>query len=201
MTLRISQKNTTFKYVQIGSIKVDPLIGRRSSMGSFALYDLSDDEILQLLQAARCAPSSYNTQPWHFVIIQDGPTRDEINADLIEWGAAWATKAAMLIAVAVAPSHGTTLHRLNYAIFDCGLAVQNMLLQASSMGLAAHPVGFKDRNVVEQALHLPETHRLLMFIAVGYPNSEDVVTNASRLRKPLSAIANWNVWDGPPVTE
>lgn len=201
MTLQTAPTNTYLEIYNHETVDIHPLLRKRASVGSFSSTAITRQEIHQLLEAARCAPSSYNTQPWHFVVVRDGPGRDEINSDLIAWGAPWASKAPVLLAVLIPTSQGTRLHGLNYALFDCGLAVENLLLQASSMNLAAHPVGFKDRCAVEQALHLTEAHRLLLFIALGHTDGSTTTTNASRLRKPLSAIATWDCWDGPSAIE
>jgi nitroreductase len=114
---------------------------------------------------------------------------------------AWAAQAPVLLAVVVNPQEGTQQNGLNYALFDCGLAVQNILLQASWVGLSAHPVNYYCRDAVQQILNLPETHELILFIAVGWPNCEATKTESSRLRKPLAAIATWDRWDGSPILE
>lgn len=201
MTLQTAPTNIYLEVHDPDTIDIHPLLRKRASVGSFSSTALTWQDIHQLLEAARCAPSSYNTQPWHFVVLRDSTARDEINSDLAAWGAPWASQAPVLLAVLVPSRAGTRLHGFNYALFDCGLAVENVLLQAASMNLAAHPVGFRNRRAVEQALHIPDTHRLLLFIAVGHPNGQVVATNASRLRKPLAAIATRDCWDGPAAIE
>ena len=201
MTLQLSQTNIDQEPLDTDDLDVHPLLRDRSSHGSFAADTLAWHQILQLLQAARCAPSSHNSQPWHFIVLLDGPGRQEINDDLIAWGAPWAAKAPVLIAVITSPYGATEYHGLNYALFDCGLAVQNILLQATSMGLAAHSVGYKNEAVIRTALNLEPEHALLLFVAVGNPGSQPLTTEASRLRKPLAAIATRDRWDGEPVTD
>ena len=201
MTLQLPQTNINLEPLEANDLGVHPLLRNRSSQGSFAADTLAWHQILQLLQAARCAPSSYNSQPWHFIVLLDGPGRQEINDDLTAWGAPWAAKAPVLIAVVTSPQGATEYHGLNYALFDCGLAVQNILLQATSMGLAAHSVGYKNEAVIRTALNLEPEHALLLFVAVGNPGSQPLTTEASRLRKPLAAIATRDRWDGEPVTD
>jgi nitroreductase len=73
--------------------------------------------------------------------------------------------------------------------------VQNILLQATSMGLAAHPVGFGNRPLVSRALGLQPHHTLVLFVAVGHHSSDPSSTESSRMRKPLNAIASLGQWD------
>lgn len=201
MTLQLSQTNTHLEPLDPADLDVHPLLRDRASLGSFSADTLAWHQILQLLQAARCAPSSHNSQPWHFIVVQAGPGRQEIDDDLIAWGAPWAARAPVLIAVITSLQEGTEYHGLNYALFDCGLAVQNVLLQAADMGLAAHPVGYKDEAVVRRVLNLQPDHSLVLFVAVGNLDGEPVTTNASRLRKPLELIATCDRWGGVPVIE
>lgn len=201
MTLQIAGTNLQLEPLESHELDIHPLLSRRESTGSFAAVGLQSHQVLQLLQAARYAPSSYNSQPWHFIVVQGGPGRQQINQDLIEWGAPWVTTAPVLIAVVSELNLGTEHNGLNYALFDCGLAVQNILLQATSMGLAAHPVGYRNAAAVRKALGLQPEHALIVFVAVGNPHGQPVTTRASRLRKPLSAITSHDRWGGPPIGE
>jgi len=183
-------------------VGVCSLIARRSSQANFSTKELSSPQIIQLLQAARCAPSSHNSQPWHFIVLRKGPIREAINQTLTQSGAAWAIEAPVLIGITINQEQATHQNGLNYALFDTGLATQNMLLQATSMGLAAHPVNYYDPDVVREALNLPIiTHDLIMFLAVGHPSDEEVDTESTSLRKPLAKIAAWETWGGEPLSE
>jgi nitroreductase len=181
---------------------VHPLIAGRRSEADFLPEPLSRKQIVQLLQAARCAPSFHNQQPWHFIVITNGEGRQQIEQALQEGGADWAVTAPVFLAIIASLPDGRSLNGVDYTLFDAGLATQNILLQAAGMGLAAHPVNYYTPDTVRQALRLPETQELVLLIAVGYPGGADAKdTNASRLRKPLPAMAAWDRWDGSPVVE
>lgn len=181
-------------------VPLDPLIAQRASHASFDPEMLDPSILLSLVQAARCAPSSRNSQPWRFVVIRQGTRRTAINDDLVAWGTPWAAEAPVLIAVVADVTKGTIHCGSNYALFDCGLAVQNVLLQASSLGLAAHPVGFQHMDTVRQALRLPDDQHIVLFIAVGWPDGVEARKDSSRFRKSLAEIAVWDCWDGAPLT-
>lgn len=192
-----SSKDTT--PVDPKVLNVHPLIATRTSCGSFADGDLDWSSIVRLLHAARCAPSARNSQPWRFIVMRRGPGRAEVDREIADAGSPWAVRAPVLIAVAMDLPSSIQLAGIEYALFDCGLAVQNLLLQANSIGLAAHIVGYEHHETMRQALHLPDTLQLILLIALGWPGEEKMVTYSSRGRKSLSEIATWDLWDGPSV--
>jgi nitroreductase len=201
MTLQHKRLNLPFEPIDPQKAGVYPLLIQRSSQGSFADDDLERQQIIQLLQAARCAPSSHNSQPWYFIVVTNGAGREDINQNFIQSGVAWAAQAPVLLAVILNLRQSTRQNGLNYGLFDCGLAVQNILLQATAMKLAAHPVNYYDPEIMRRILKLPRTHRLVLFVAVGYPDDQPVVTESNHLRKPLATIAAWDRWDGALVLE
>jgi len=199
MTLQRTKFDHLQEPIDAQSLNIGPLLSTRRSYGSFTPEMPSGEEIVSLLQAGRCAPSFFNSQPWGLIVITDGPAREVIDAGLIDWGAEWAIHAPVLIAIVANTSDGIVHEGVNYAYFDCGAAVENMLLQATSMGLAVHPVVCNGYHVVEEALHIPPDQTLLLFVAIGYPGPGPSETNARRTRKPLASMAAWGKWDGPPI--
>ena len=199
MTLQRTKFDHLQEPIDAQSLNIDPLLSTRKSYGSFTSDVPSWEEIVALLQAGRCAPSFFNSQPWGFIVITDDPVRKVINAGLIDWGAEWAVYAPALIAIIANTPDGTVHEGINYAYFDCGAAVENILLQATSMGLAAHPVVSNHYAAVENALNIPPDQTLLLFVAIGYPGPGPSKTNARRTRKPLAAMAAHGKWNGPPI--
>lgn len=199
MTVSFSDPTAQEISVELMFDAISPIITVRHSEAGFASQTLHRETVTQLLHAAQVAPSFFNKQPWHFIVIEDGWTRRAIDQEFLAWGTPWAVEAPLLIAVVANLDEGTVHGGLNYAYVDCGLAIQNILLQASSMGLAAHPVMFNDRDTVEQVLDLPPDSRLLLFIAIGHPSGDSVKTYAQRVRKPLSTIASHATFNGRPI--
>lgn len=201
MTIQDNQLDLTLEALNPQKMGIHSLLLERTSRASFSSEEVDRRDLIRLLQAARCAPSSHNSQPWYFIVVSNGSGREEINQSIGTTGAAWAATAPVLLAVILNLEESIQQNELNYGLFDAGLAVQNMLLQATSMGLAAHPVNYASHEAMKHVLHLPQTHRLLLFIAIGWPADESIKTESSRLRKPLAAIASWDRWDGSPVLE
>ena len=201
MTLKHKPLSLILEPIDPQKVNIHPLLLQRSSQGNFAPEELDRQQIIRLLQAARCAPSTHNSQPWYFIVVSNGSNRTEIDKNLSESGVPWATQAPVLLAVILSSQEGIQQNGMNYGLFDCGLAVQNILIQATGMELSAHPINYFDPQVMRQALKLPKSHHLVLFVAVGYPGDQPVATESNRLRKPLAAIAAWDRWEGSLVLE
>lgn len=201
MTIQDNELDLTLEALNPRKMGVHSLLLERTSRASFSPKDVDRQDLVRLLQAARCAPSSHNSQPWYFIVVSNGSGREEINQSITAAGADWATTAPILLAVVINLTESTRQNGLNYGLFDGGLAVQNILLQAASMGLSAHPFNYYCHDDMTRVLNLPRTHELILFIAIGWPTEQSMKTESSRLRKPLAAIASWDRWDGSPVLE
>lgn len=153
-----------------------------------------------LLEAARWAPSSGNGQPWRYLIFDDRSPRElEKARNLLNPGnQIWAGRAPVLIlAVAREIRRGGKFNP--YAQHDLGLANQNLLLQASWMGLHVRPMAGFDQAGAEETFSIPEGFRAMVMIALGYPGKlEDadqevqVKEELPRQRKPQEQF----VWLG-----
>lgn len=183
------------------SIAINSVIARRQSVRAFASDPLSDEVVSSLLEAGRWAPSSMNNQPWRFILVREPQALARVHAGLLE-GNAWAKHAPALLIIAADPRDDVIAGDRLYYLFDCGLAVENILLQATDLGLASHPMaGFREE-VIKEALGIPDASRVPVVIALGYPGrleDLDAVTQEKELRprtrKPLSEIVYVDGWE------
>ncbi len=152
---------------------VHPLILSRWSPRAFASTPVSQDELEQLLEAARWAPSCFNDQPWQYIVGlgQDSWAHHEIAACLVEANRVWAAKAPLLmVSVALLNfSHNGKPNR--FAGHDVGLASANLALQATAMGLVVHQMGGFDAAAVSERFGLSENQQPMAAIAVGHPGA------------------------------
>jgi nitroreductase len=184
-----------------------PLLAQRWSPRAFDPDAVLDDVALgALLEAARWAPSSMNHQPWRFVVARRG---DAVHATVLERLAPanqrWARHAAALVvAVAEVERDG---HHLGSARYDLGLAVAQLVLQATADGLATHQMGGFDHAGLHSDLAMPAGFVPVVVVAVGPAGDpagldEDLKTRerAPRHRRPLAetAFAAWGVPALPP---
>lgn len=154
------------------SYPISDLLARRWSPRAFVADKIPGKEvILSILEAARWAPSAFNEQPWRFLIApkDDREEFDAMLSCLVPANAAWCVNACLLI-VGLAATKFTHNGRENaWCEFDLGLAVENLLLEATSKGLFAHPMaGFMPQRVIE-LYKVPEEYKPVVMIALGYP--------------------------------
>lgn len=162
-------EHSSLEKTAVTAAPVLPVIAERWSPRSYdASYTISATEITSLLEAARWAPSANNLQPWRFSVIK---REDALFADLIQhglkgWNQAWAPNASAIIIVSavVADNDGK---QNAYAAFDSGLATQNLLLEATHLGLAAHVLGGIVPEWLDEALGLDDNIQPLVGITVG----------------------------------
>jgi nitroreductase len=160
-------------------------------------------KLLSCLEAARWAASSYNEQPWTFILAERTDTAAFAKAldCLVEPNQAWAKNAGVLLLTVVSRTF-TRNGKPNAACeHDVGLAAGNLVLQAAALGLQGHQmIGIVSAKV--RATHkIPEGYDPLTAIALGYPaavaaGSTDPLAQrdvAPRARKPLAEIvvASW----------
>lgn len=156
------------------ALPIHPDISRRFSPRAFSDRLVTGKELELLFEAARWAPSSMNEQPWRFVVVERGaPGHDGLVASLTGFNRQWADKAPVLIlnlAVRSLSRSGETNH---HAWHDLGLAVAQLTVQATSMGMGLHQLGGFELHLVKQTFSIPEGMDLVSIIALGFPGDPE----------------------------
>jgi len=147
--------------------------------------------LASLFEAARWAPSSGNGQPWSYLVAtKENAAEHQRMAGILTPGNAWAHKAPVL-AISVA-----SLHRADKpnrtAHHDLGLANENLVIQAVSMGLAVHMMAGFHVDMAHELFAIPENYEPLAMMAIGYPGDPESLPEdlrakdfAPRARKPI----------------
>ncbi len=183
---------------------VHDLIRKRWSPRSFSPREVSNQDLKTILDAARWAASSFNEQPWRFLVARksDGPAYEKLLSLLAPFNQAWAKTAPVLIIMAAKRtfSHNGSPNRFN--IHDAGQALAHLFLQATALGLHAHGMAGFDAERARRELHIPDDYDLGAAVALGYAAPADQLPEqyrqseiAKRTRKPLNEIvfgADWN---------
>ncbi|HEV2150325.1 MAG TPA: nitroreductase family protein [Longimicrobiaceae bacterium] len=188
------------------AVPLHPAIAARWSPSRFAAEDeVGRDELLALLDAARWAPSSGNEQPARWVVVPRGhPRRAAVEAAL-KPGNAWAKRAALLLVSLAKTTRAKGSDRNAWAEHDLGISTGFLLVQATALGLAAHPMGGWDPEALRAAVDAPEDHRPMAVVAVGRYDAaledERLLEREARprTRKPLAEIAFLGAVGGEPV--
>ena len=143
----------------------------RRSVRKYKDKPVPEDVVRQLLQAAMAAPSAANEQPWHFVVVKERKTLDQVptfhpHSHMLK-------QAALAILVCEDPSLEVYAGR---GQLDCSAATMNILLAAHAMGLGAVWVGIypveERMNKIRQLLGIPSGVNPIALVSIGYPDEK-----------------------------
>jgi nitroreductase len=158
------------------------------------------EKLMTLLEAARWAPSSANNQPWRFFVLRGEETK-KIYDGLSKGNQAWGKFAPLIIVVYSKPDLDTTKEDKQYYLMGCGLAVENMLLQAIELGLVVHPTIGWNEDKIKELLSVPAEYKIMTIIFIGYPGDPSILDEitlekerAPRVRKELSELVFYGEW-------
>jgi len=173
---------------------------RRWSPRAFTGEPIDDNLLLSFFEAARWAPSSFNSQPWRFVYAKnDSPRWAEFVGLLSEFNQAWAQNASALVVVAskktfTPPGQQNSINMASHS-FDTGAAWAYLALQASLSGWASHGIGGFDKEKARQLLAIPDEYTVEAVIAIGRQADKGILPESLQareepsLRNPVSAFA------------
>ncbi len=156
-------------------ISIHPFITKRRSIVSFTGGKIPEEDLMHLFEAAKWAPSSFNIQPWRFLYAmkEDENEFNRFFSLLNEGNKEWAGSASVL-ALSVAEIITEDKERPNrFAFHDLGMAVGNLLFQATSMGLYVHQMGGYDAAKAREVFDIPENFEPGAMIAIGYRGEID----------------------------
>lgn len=164
----------------------------RRSIRKYLKKPVSDNLVKELIDCARCAPTSSNCQNWEFVIVRENSIKKELS-QIHKWSN-FVKDANIVLAVcydkdkyAFCPS----------AIINGALAAQNILLAAHAFGLGACWVFVKDDDVkeiearVKEILNIPNNIDVVCMLGIGYPD-EKPETKKLRDLDEITHLEKWN---------
>lgn len=173
---------------------------KRRSIRKYLNRKVEEDKIAALLESARLAPSGMNTQPWHFIIIDDKTVITAVSA--VAHDQKWLRSAPLLIAcvadiqVRIADCESldlqedTPFFELKQVIRDTAIAVEHIALEAVHQGLGTCWVAWFLQNDIRPVLGIPKDKFLVAILAAGYPDENP----APRPRKKMETIVHRNRW-------
>lgn len=162
-------------------MEVYECIRTRRTVREFKPDSVPDEIVHHILQAGRWAPSSSNTQPWHFVVVRDRETIATIGR--IATQGAFIGQAPLAIAIVMENARRPQL--------DAGRALQQMELMAWSEGLGTCFVGIRaeeQQDAIKELLEIPKEMELITVLPFGYrPEGRRA---GGTPRKPMAEIAH-----------
>lgn len=143
---------------------INDLLVRRWSPRAFSSRIPGKEIVLSFFEAARWAPSCFNEQPWTFIYAtKEDPEEFQTMLDcLVPGNVRWASEAPVLVIAVAAEKFASGRDNL-WAWHDVGMAVENLILEATSKGLFAHPMaGFDGDKSRKPTIYLRATPRSLL---------------------------------------
>jgi nitroreductase len=173
-------------------------IKNRRSIRKFKLEPVDEPTLEKVLDAARLAPSWSNVQAWKFIVVRDPDTRGQLASAILAHPvlgsnpAANGIRNAPVVIVALAEKglsgyfngKAATDKGDCWYMLDIGIAMQNLALAATALGLGTVHVGLFDTQKVASILNVPENFHVVEMTPLGYPEYQP----NPRPRKPLSEI-------------
>ncbi len=188
---------------------VHELISRRWSPRAFAATPVEKEKMQRLFEAARWAASSSNVQPWRFLLTHQGTDAFRaLHSCLSNGNKPWTQNVPILmlsVTDTIFPAKNDKPARDNpTAKHDLGLALANLSLQATDMGLHVHPMAGFDNGRVKEIFGLPTPYEPVTVTAIGYAADSSTLPDdlrgreeAPRSRKALSDFVFESSWGEP----
>lgn len=181
-------------------MELSEVITSRRSIRKFKEGGISADAILQLMEAARCAPSGSNLQPARFIIAQSAVAKETLGrstpykfivkapvvfvccADLSvittrERRIGELVKEGAFEGIDVDKNHPSMANTpmdeeavKAYLSLNVAIAIEHIVLKAVDLGLGSCWIGRFDRNQVKESLTLDDNIFPVMLLPVGYPD-------------------------------
>lgn len=186
------------------AVAIHELILHRWSPRSFESRPVEPEKLRALFEAARWSASSYNAQPWYFIVgTKDDPNNfKKVLDSFVEFNQGWA-KNAPVVALSVAahkmPHDGSTNR---HALHDVGQAAATLALQATALGLQVHQMAGILPDKAREIFGIPADYEAVAGFAIGYPGDPLTLPegrlrdqeSGQRQRKPVSSFVFTGKW-------
>jgi nitroreductase len=170
----------------------------RQSVRKYDPRPVERDKILKCLEAARFAPSASNSQPWHFIVVDEPELKNKVAEATFDPLVSFNryTLSAPAIIVLVTEKSGwftrlaARLMKREFSLIDSGIAAEHFCLQAAELGMGTCLIGWFKQEVIKKLLNIPREKFITLVISLGYPLQDYPIR--VKARKSLDKISNWN---------
>ena len=182
---------------------IESLLKQRWSPRAFAERPVEIEKLLSLWEAARWSASCANQQPWYFIVAtrEDAVEYARLLSCLRETNQQWAAHAPVLMVSVAKLAFDMNGQPNRYAFHDVGLAVANLIVQATALGLCVHQMAGFYPDKVRELYGVPDGFEPVADIVLGYPGDPAILPAdlqqrelALRVRKPLETFIFQGTW-------
>ncbi|HTU36280.1 MAG TPA: nitroreductase family protein [Candidatus Acidoferrum sp.] len=194
---------TTQSHTAETSAPIHEILSERWSPRAFDPRPVEPEKLRSLFEAARWAASSFNAQPWYFIVAtkDDSENYRKVLESFVEFNQGWAKNA---------PAVGLSVARLNFehnsqanrhAFHDVGQAAANLAVEATALGLQVHQMAGILPEKARELFEIPTGYEAVAGFALGYPGSPESLPQqlkerelGQRTRKPLASFVFSGKW-------
>ncbi len=182
---------------------INDLIAHRWSPYEFADKSVSEDDLRSLFEAARWAASSYNEQPWSYIVAtkSDKQAFARLLSCLVEGNQGWAEAAPVLALGCTSLKFSRNDKPNAAAVHDLGLASANLTIEATARGLYVHQMIGILPDKARELYSIPEDVQPTTALAIGYAADPASLSKkykdrdtSERQRKPLTDFVFGESW-------
>lgn len=182
---------------------IHELIQKRWSPRAFSDESVEPELLNQLFEAARWAPSSYNEQPWRFIVArkEDGEAYEDLASVMNEFNRGWGTDAPVLVLAVTKKNFDLDGRPNNHAEHDLGQAIAHLTFEATRHDLFVHQMAGILPERAREIYDISEDFEPLTMFAVGYKGDPETLGDklqkqeiSPRSRKELEEIVFEGEW-------
>jgi nitroreductase len=164
------------------------LARKRYSVRAYKSDPVEEEKLQKVLEAARLAPTACNLQPFQLLVIHTRGRKAELRHI---YRAPWFVKAPILICACGTLSQSWVRRDgVNYCDVDVTIAMDHLILAATSLGLGTCWVAAFNDAAAREVLKLPNNVRPVVFTPLGYPDARP----GQKSRKPLEELVRYEHW-------
>ena len=184
-------------------------IEQRWSPYRFEPRPVEQEKLAQCFEAAGWAASSFNEQPWRWIVAtrEDGDGFEKMLGCLMEANQSWASAAGALVLTAYRKTFSRNENPNRVALHDLGQAAAHLALQAAAIGLQVHQMAGVNLSQIRTEYQIPEEFEPATAIAIGYPKTSQPSDEteqslakreaSARKRNPVSQHVFSGSWGNP----
>lgn len=167
-------------------MEVFDAVRARKSIRAYEPKEIPEDVMSRILESARISPSANNGQPWHFIVVRDADKRKILSGH--RW-TKFLTEAPVVIV-----GCGNKKKVPEWYMIDTTIALQTMVLTATSEGVGTCWIGDFDEEEVREVCKIPKDFSVVCLLAMGYPREKIELMkliSRARGRKSLDEIVSY----------
>lgn len=170
------------------------LVNKRQSCRKYLDKPVEKEKLIKCIEAARVAPSACNSQPWHFVVVNNKDLSLKV-ADCLQDKVMnkFTTQCQTFIIVVEESGNltsrtGALIKHQDYRSVDIGIAAEHICLAAEQQNLGTCILGWFNEKELKKLLDINKLKRIRLVIAIGYPESDNI---RKKVRKGINEISTF----------